>query len=226
MGRDTLADSILTYGIVIETPCDICWHLLIERLQDLQTTTETLETIAARAIPTKRFKSSKGDKSSSDKEQGSSDDGDLGLVANYARAHRSVVVSKRDLQEVNIKFLSEDMDSHNEGHFKEDLQAAANGAFDRILGTKDHKLTMTPVEGYNEYRRTIILALHSTDQYFHSSKGFDELVAFKEIPLVTMDPDTKKTIDENISKVLTACGLITTKFHTPNWVMLTALKEF
>ncbi|KAG7341286.1 hypothetical protein IV203_023237 [Nitzschia inconspicua] len=143
--------------------------------------------------------------------------------------YRSVVVSKRDLQEVNIKFLSEDMDSHNEVHFKEHLQAAANGAFDRILGTKDHKLTMTPVEGYNDYGRTIILALHSTDseQYFHSSvNGYNKLVAFKEIPLVTMDPDTKKTMDENISKVLTACGLITTEFHTPNWVMFTAFKTW
>ncbi|KAG7341279.1 hypothetical protein IV203_023230 [Nitzschia inconspicua] len=217
------------YGIVIKTPRDICWHLLIKRLQDLKTTTETLEAIAARAIPTKRFKSSKEDESSSDKEQGSSDEGDLGLVAKYARAHRSVVVSKRDLQEVNIKFLSEDMDSHNEVHFKEHLQAAANGAFDRILGTKDHKLTMTSVEGYNDYGRTIILALHSTDseQYFHSSvNGYNKLVAFKEIPLVTMDPDTKKTMDENISKVLTACGLITTEFHTPNRVMFTAFKTW
>ncbi|KAG7358149.1 hypothetical protein IV203_014736 [Nitzschia inconspicua] len=217
------------YGIVIKTPRDICWHLLIKRLQDLQTTTETLETIAARAIPTKRFKSSEENKSSSDKEQSSSDKGDLGLVAKYARAHRSVVVSKRDLQEVNIKFLSEYMDSHQSANFKEDLQAAANGAFDRILGTKDHKLTLTPVQGYNDDGQTIILALNSTDseQYFHSSVNvYNKLVAFKEIPLVTMDPDTKKTMDENISKVLTACGLITTKFHTPNWVMFTAFETY
>ncbi|KAG7341248.1 hypothetical protein IV203_023199 [Nitzschia inconspicua] len=169
-------------------------------------------------------RSSDEDETSFDEED--SDEEALGHVAKYARAHRSVVVSEYDLEEVDTEFTNEELDLNSLDIFTHDLQKAAKGAFDRILGTNDHNLTMTPIVGHSDDEHNIVLALHSTEQHFHSSVDAFTGVKFKEIPLVAMDPDKKKTLDENISKVLTACGLLTTKFHTPNWVMFTAARVF
>ncbi|KAG7358105.1 hypothetical protein IV203_014692 [Nitzschia inconspicua] len=71
------------------TICVGIGFISIKRWQDLKPTTQTLETIAAQAIPIKRSKSSSENKSSSHKEEGLSDKDDiseeaLGHVAMYA----------------------------------------------------------------------------------------------------------------------------------------------
>lgn len=207
MGLEVVATSSLVYGVVVKTPVERSWPLVLKRLQEWEKkgveSGSTSSTIAASG--------------SKDDEEGLSDDSQK-PVTKVAKMTKQYVFhgdDHNDMDEIGeINYLQDHDD---------DISKAAKEAFDKVLGL-GHGLTMKVYYGHDEDTSRVELLLQVED--CHVSGPVDSR---KAVSMLKVDPTLrggdKDKIDALILKALAIFGLdvsITEEGkEQPGWIMAT-----